>query len=81
MNQDVIDYISEELEAVLIDVICDSASWSEVLGRIKEQQRFSMPDKYNQELIDQCGTPLLIRVGDFQTGFDIHVYPPKRSCP
>jgi hypothetical protein len=63
----------------VINVVCDRKSWAEVLGRIKEQNRFSQPDEYDQELLDKHGRPLLIRVGDFQVGFDIHIYPPARA--
>lgn len=56
----------------MINVICDAASWADLLGSIREQQRFSSPADYDKNLLDTHGRPLLVQIDTLR----FHVYPP-----
>ncbi len=63
----------------MIDVICkDQAAWRELLGKIREQQRFYSTDDLDASLVDSNGMPILIQLGENPV-FRFHIYPPART--
>jgi len=60
------------MEKPFFNFLCaDRKTWLDLLTLIQERDRFSCPDKYDQELLDKYGRPLFISA----MGFDAHVYP------
>lgn len=57
-----------------INVVVDDESWCRLLEAVPVRQRYSQPDKYVTELIDNCGRPMYFDLG----WCDMHAYPPDR---
>lgn len=59
----------------MINLIFDEQSYSDLLGTILPQLRFSSPAEYDQNLIDILGPPLLVEID----GLSFHIHPLIRT--
>jgi hypothetical protein len=67
----------------VINLICDEASWMELLKSIPVSERTSEPFTYDAKLLRECGRPMLVflRPGGTPPSRTVpimaHIYPPR----